>query len=65
MLKPDNCIVVFGVPAFQAGWEMNAFANNIRFFVNVVERRRCLLRSREPCGCSGTFAGDQVRPGKQ
>ena len=35
MLKPDNCIVVFGVPAFQAGWEMNAFANNIRVFVNV------------------------------
>jgi hypothetical protein len=30
MLSPDNCSVVFGVPAFQAGWEMDAFANNIR-----------------------------------
>jgi hypothetical protein len=30
MLRPDNCAIVFGVPAFQAGWEMDAFANNIR-----------------------------------
>lgn len=30
MLRPDSCSIVFGVPAFQAGWEMNAFANNVR-----------------------------------
>ena len=27
---PNKCSVVFGVPAFQPGWEMDAFANNIR-----------------------------------
>lgn len=30
MLDTSRCMAVFGVPAFQAGWEMNAFANNIR-----------------------------------
>lgn len=30
MIKADNCSVVFGVPAYKTGWEMNAFANNIR-----------------------------------
>ena len=30
MIRPNNCIVVFGVPAFQPGWEMDSFANNIR-----------------------------------
>jgi len=29
-INPRNCILVFGVPAFQAGWEMSSFANNIR-----------------------------------
>jgi hypothetical protein len=29
-LRPDGCAVVFGVPAFQPGWEMDAFANNVR-----------------------------------
>ena len=29
-IKPGNCYIVFGVPAFQPGWEMDAFANNIR-----------------------------------
>lgn len=28
--QTDKCSVVFGVPAFQPGWEMDAFANNIR-----------------------------------
>ena len=28
--RTDKCSVVFGVPAFQPGWEMDAFANNIR-----------------------------------
>jgi len=30
MLRPEDCPVVFGVSAFQPGWEMNSFANNIR-----------------------------------
>lgn len=30
MIKPGRCSVVFGVPAFKPGWEMDAFANNIR-----------------------------------
>jgi len=30
MIRPDRCCVVFGVPAFTPGWEMDAFANNIR-----------------------------------
>jgi hypothetical protein len=30
MLNPSKCSVVFGVPAFQPGWEMDAFSNNIR-----------------------------------
>ncbi len=30
MIRPGDCCVVFGVPAFRPGWEMDAFANNIR-----------------------------------
>lgn len=30
MIRPENCAVVFGVPAFNPGWEMDSFANNIR-----------------------------------
>ncbi len=30
MIKTERCSVVFGVPAFKPGWEMDAFANNIR-----------------------------------
>lgn len=29
-IRPASCSVVFGVPAFRPGWEMNAFANNMR-----------------------------------
>ncbi|MCI0628514.1 MAG: hypothetical protein L0387_43840 [Acidobacteria bacterium] len=29
MIRPAYCSVVFGVPAFRPGWEMDAFANNI------------------------------------
>jgi hypothetical protein len=29
-LNPANCSVVFGVPAFRPGWEMDSFANNVR-----------------------------------
>lgn len=30
MVRPSETAVVFGVPAFTSGWEMNSFANNIR-----------------------------------
>lgn len=30
LIQPQKCSVVFGVPAFKPGWEMDAFANNIR-----------------------------------
>lgn len=29
-VRPSDCSVIFGVPAFQVGWEMDSFANNIR-----------------------------------
>jgi hypothetical protein len=29
-LQPSRCSVVFGVPAFRPGWEMDSFANNVR-----------------------------------
>ena len=32
--RTQKCSVVFGVPAFQPGWEMDAFANNIRVIEN-------------------------------
>jgi hypothetical protein len=34
MLRPSDCNVVFGVPAFKAGWEMDAFANNVRVLID-------------------------------
>lgn len=33
MILPKKCAVIFGVPAYQAGWEMNSFANNIKTIV--------------------------------
>jgi hypothetical protein len=35
-LKPSDCSVVFGVPAYKPGWEVHAFANNVR----VLETKR-------------------------
>ncbi|MBL0745964.1 hypothetical protein [Chryseolinea lacunae] len=29
MINPKQCVVVFGVPAFKSGWEIDSFANNI------------------------------------
>lgn len=34
----SNCDLIFGVPAFTTGWEMNSFANNIR----VVKEQRLI-----------------------
>ena len=55
MLSPDNCTVVFGVPAFQAGWEMDAFANNIR-----VIRERGLSGGVCFCGAENPAAAMEV-----
>src|SRR5437773_10706956 len=33
-LRPQDCSIVLGVPAFQPGWEMNSFANNVRVIRN-------------------------------
>lgn len=30
MIDPRNCGLVFGVPGFRPGWEMNSFARNVR-----------------------------------
>lgn len=30
MIQTTKCTLVFGVPAYEAGWEMDAFANNLR-----------------------------------
>jgi len=35
-IKPSKCSVVFGVPAFRPGWEMDSFANNVNI---IVERK--------------------------
>lgn len=37
-ILPKDAKLVFGVPAFQAGWEMNAFTNNLR----VIKEKRIL-----------------------
>ena len=29
-IKPSDCSVLFGVPAFQPGWEVDSYANNIK-----------------------------------
>jgi hypothetical protein len=55
MLNPENCSVVFGVPAFQAGWEMDAFANNIR-----VIRERGLSGGVFFCGAENPAAAIDV-----
>jgi hypothetical protein len=55
MLNPENCAIVFGVPAFQAGWEMDAFANNIR-----VIRERGLGGGVFFCGAENPAAAFEV-----
>lgn len=38
-VRAEHCALVFGVPAFRPGWEMNSFANNIEVtFENRVDR---------------------------
>jgi hypothetical protein len=55
MVQPSNCSVVFGVPAFRPGWEMDAFANNIRI---IGERR--LRGGIQFCGAENPAAAFNV-----
>ena len=55
ILKPESCSVAFGVPAFRAGWEMDAFANNIR-----IMKERNLTGGVYFCGAENPASAVQV-----
>jgi hypothetical protein len=55
MLNPSSCSAVFGVPAFQPGWEMDAFSNNIR-----VIRERHIVGGVYFCGAENPAAALDV-----
>lgn len=55
ILKPDSCSVAFGVPAFRPGWEMDAFANNIRII-----KERNLTGGVYFCGAENPASAFQV-----
>jgi hypothetical protein len=54
-IVPARASVVFGVPAFQAGWEMDAFANNAR-----VLRDRNIAGGVHFCGAENPLAAYEV-----
>ena len=54
-LVPENCEVVFGVPAYRPGWEMDAFANNAR-----VIKDRKLGGGVDFCAATSAFATIQL-----
>ena len=54
-LNPSRSRIVFGVPAFQPGWEMDAFSNNVR-----VMRERELGLGVSFCGAENPLATMQV-----
>jgi hypothetical protein len=54
-LNPGRCSVVFGVPAYRPGWEMNAFANNAR-----VMRERNIGGGVDFCAATSPGAAIQV-----
>ena len=54
-IVPSRTSVVFGVPAFQPGWEMDAFANNAR-----VLRGRTITGGVHFCGAQNPLAAYQV-----
>ncbi|SPE50930.1 conserved hypothetical protein [Verrucomicrobia bacterium] len=48
-VSPSACSIVFGVPAFQPGWEMDAFANNLRVLKgNQMAGRICFCGAQNP-----------------
>lgn len=54
-IVPSRAAVVFGVPAFQPGWEMDSFANNVR-----VLRDRSVSGGVHFCGAQNPYAAYQV-----
>jgi hypothetical protein len=54
-IVPSRASVVFGVPAFQPGWEMDAFANNAR-----VLRDRSIAGGVHFCGAENPLAAYEV-----
>ena len=55
MIDPQQCGLVFGVPAFKPGWEMNSFARNIR-----VIRDKALRSELFYCGAENPAAAYAV-----
>ncbi len=51
MINGDNCTVVFGVPAFSPGWEMNSFSRTLR-----VLRDKGIRPEIEFCGAENPLA---------
>lgn len=51
MIDPANCSVVFGVPAFKPGWEVDSFSNNLP-----VIKHRKLHRDMKYCGATNAQA---------
>ena len=51
--SPSDCSIVFGVPAFQPGWEMDSFANNIKV---IRDRRICELSYTGAQNPAGAYA---------
>lgn len=54
-LDGDNTQLVFGVPAFQAGWEINTFSNNILLLEN-----RDISENFYYCGASNPIAAYEI-----
>ncbi len=48
--RPSDCSIVFGVPAFQPGWEMDSFANNIRVIHDRGIGELCYTGAQNPAG---------------
>lgn len=51
VITSDNCDIVFGLPAYKAGWENNAFSNNISILSN-----RNILAEIQYCGATSPLA---------
>ncbi len=62
LIKPENCTIIFGVPAFKPGWEMDAFHNNVSAIKNRDIRRQPLF-----CGAENPIAAvrmlNEIREG--
>ncbi len=55
MIQPSLCSVVFGVPAYKPGWEMDSFSNNIR-----VIRERNIRGGVHFCGAANPAATVEI-----